>query len=297
MKTRDNTIFQSIANTVLGLLSFMALFPFLLLFISSLTSEDSLAINGYSIIPKEWSLEAYEYLVKQGDQIIHAYGITVLVTVVGVILGLAIMSLLAYPLSRKDLPGRKALTFFVFFTMLFNGGLVPTYLLYTNYLGIKNTIWALLVPALLVSAWYVLLMRTHFSENIPGAVLESAQIDGAGEFRIFARIVIPMGRPILATVGLFVGIAYWNDWYNGMIYITDPDFFSIQNLLTRMMSDIQFLANNSSLSSAAAGAQVAIPSMSVRMAIATIGVLPIVIIYPFVQNNFVKGISVGAVKG
>lgn len=297
MNTRDNRIFQCVAHVVLGLLSLFALFPFLLLFVASLTSEGALATNGYSILPAQWSLEAYEYLVKQGDQILRAYGVTVLVTVLGTAGGLVVMSLLAYPLSRRDLPGRKGFTFFVFFTMLFNGGLVPTYLLYTNYLGIKNTLWALLIPALLVSAWYVLLMRTYFVGNIPSAVVESAQIDGAGELRIFLSIVVPMSRPIIATVGLFVGIAYWNDWYNGMIYITKPQYYSIQNLLTRMMSDIQFLASNSSLSAAAAGAQSSIPSMSVRMAIAAIGVLPILLIYPFVQNNFVKGIAVGAVKG
>ena len=140
-------------------------------------------------------------------------------------------------------------------------------------------------------------MRTYFAGNIPSAVVESAQIDGAGELRIFLSIVVPMSRPIIATVGLFVGIAYWNDWYNGMIYITKPQYYSIQNLLTRMMSDIQFLASNASLSAAAAGMQSSIPSMSVRMAIAAIGVLPILLIYPFVQNNFVKGIAVGAVKG
>ena len=296
IKSKDNSAFQVIAHIALALLSFLALFPFLLLFMASITEENTLAIGGYTIFPKQLSMEAYAYLFKQGDQIFRAYGITVLVTILGTLAGVLIMSLLAYPLSRRDLPGRKGFTFMVFFTMLFNGGLVPTYLLYTNYLHIKNSIWALLIPSLLVSAWYVLLMRTYFLGNVPSPVIESAQIDGAGEVRIYAQIVMPMAKPIVATVGLFVGIAYWNDWYNGMIYITKPEYYSIQNLLTRMMSDIQFLASNSALASTAVGAQ-KIPSVSVRMAIAVIGVLPIMLIYPFVQNNFVKGITVGAVKG
>lgn len=296
IQSKDNRAFQIIAHVVLGLFSFLAIFPFILLIMSSITEEDTLAINGYTIFPKVFSGEAYAYLLKEGNQIVHAYGVTIMITIIGTLAGLLIMSMLAYPLSRADMPGRKGFTFFVFFTMLFNGGLVPTYLLYTNYLNIKNTYWALLIPTLLVSAWYVLLMRTYFATNVPTPVIESAQIDGAGEFRIYWQIIIPMSRPIIATVALFVGIAYWNDWYNGMIYITKPQYYSIQNLLTRMMNDIQFLQNNSSLSAALAGTA-AIPSISVRMAIAVTGVLPIMIIYPFVQNNFVKGIAVGAVKG
>ena len=296
IQSNDNRIFQIVAHVVLALFSFLAIFPFILLIISSITEENTLAIYGYTIFPKQLSGEAYAYLFKEGNQIVHAYGVTIMITIIGTFAGLIIMSMLAYPLSRRDLPGRKGFTFFVFFTMLFNGGLVPTYLLYTNYLNIKNTYWALLIPILLVSAWYVLLMRTYFATNVPTPVIESAQIDGAGEFRIYWQIIIPMSRPIIATVALFVGIAYWNDWYNGMIFITKPQYYSIQNLLTRMMNDIQFLQNNSSLSAALAGTA-AIPGISVRMAIAVTGVLPIMIIYPFVQNNFVKGIAVGAVKG
>ena len=162
IKSKDNSAFQVIAHIALALLGFLALFPFLLLFMASITEENTLAIGGYTIFPKQLSMEAYAYLFKQGDQIFRAYGITVLVTILGTLAGVLIMSLLAYPLSRRDLPGRKGFTFMVFFTMLFNGGLVPTYLLYTNYLHIKNSIWALLIPSLLVSAWYVLLMRTYF---------------------------------------------------------------------------------------------------------------------------------------
>ena len=219
-----------------------------------------------------------------------------LVTLLGTCGNLILTTLLAYPLSRKDMPGRAAFTFIVFFTMLFNGGLVPTYLLYTRYLGIKNTLAGLLVPSLLMNVYFVLIMRTFFQNSIPSALIESAQIDGASEMRTFVSIVLPMGKPIIATVGLFAGIAYWNDWYNGMIYITKSNLFSIQQLLMRMLNDIQFLQANSSF----VGAEdyiSKIPGVTVRMSIAVVGILPILLVYPFVQNNFVKGIAIGAVKG
>ena len=195
-----------------------------------------------------------------------------------------------------DLPGRKVLSFLVFFTMLFSGGLVPTYLLYTTYLGVKNTLAGLIVPLLLLNAYWVMIMRTFFQNSIPRAIIESAQIDGASELLIFFKIILPMGKPIIATVCLFAGITYWNDWYNGMIYVTESELFSIQQLLNRMLSDIQFLQSNSSMAGAADYIS-KIPGTTVRMAIAVVGILPILVIYPFMQNNFVKGIAIGAVKG
>ena len=209
---------------------------------------------------------------------------------------LFLTTLLAYPLSRTDLPGRRPLTFLVFFTMLFSGGLVPTYLMYTVYFGVKNTLAGLIVPLLLLNAYYVMIMKTFFQNSIPKAIIESAQIDGASEMRIFLKIILPMGKPIIATVCLFSGIIYWNDWYNGMIYVTNSELFSIQQLLNRMMSDIQFLQANTAMAGAADYIS-NIPGMTVRMAIAVVGILPILVIYPFMQNNFVKGIAIGAVKG
>lgn len=297
MKSMENRIYQTVGHIIMATLSFLAIFPFLVLTVSSFTSEATIMQSGYNFIPIAPSMEAYVYLWKQNDQILRAYGVTVLVSVLGTLVSLSVSAMLAYPLSRKDMPGRNGFTFFVFFTMLFNGGLVPTYLMYTNYLGIKNTIWALIIPGLLVNAWYVLLMRTYFITSIPVDVISSAQIDGAGELRTFLAIILPMSKPILATVGLFAAIAYWNDWYNGMIYLTNPKLFSIQNLLTRMMADIQFLSNNSSLAGNVAEVAGKIPSTTVRMAIAVVGALPVVLAYPFFQGNFVKGIALGAVKG
>ena len=296
MYTREEKTFQVCSHVIMAVMAILCLLPFLLLIISSFTDNDAIVRNGYSLFPEKWSMAAYEYLFDRSNQILSAYGITVLVTLLGTCGNLILTTLLAYPLSRKDMPGREAFTFIVFFTMLFNGGLVPTYLLYTRYLGIKNTLAGLLVPSLLMNVYFVLIMRTFFQNSIPSALIESAQIDGASEMRTFVSIVLPMGKPIIATVGLFAGIAYWNDWYNGLIYITKSNLFSIQQLLMRMLNDIQFLQANSSF----VGAEdyiSKIPGVTVRMSIAVVGILPILLVYPFVQNNFVKGIAIGAVKG
>ena len=297
MKSKENLGVNIVTHAILAVMSAAAILPFLLLIVSSFTAQDEILLHGYSLFPRQFSLEAYNYLWRQRSQIFNAYGITILVTAFGTVLNVVITTLLAYPLSRSDLPGGRFLTFLVFFTMLFNGGLVPTYLIYTTYFGIKNTFAALLVPSLLMSPWYVLLSKSSFVNNVPGAVLESARIDGAHEFLIYRKIVMPVSKPIVATVALFAGIAYWNDWYNGMIYLTDHNLYSIQNLLYRMLSDIQYMSNIAQMGGQVDDLATKIPSTTVRMAIAVIGFLPIIIIYPFVQKNFVKGIAVGAVKG
>ncbi|WP_322173574.1 carbohydrate ABC transporter permease [Acutalibacter caecimuris] len=296
MKAREERVFQAVSHVIMILASAACVIPFLLLIISSFTDNNTIVANGYSFFPEKWGLDAYRYLFQRSGQILQAYGITVLVTVVGTAGNLLFTTMLAYPLSRADLPGRKALSFMVFFTMLFNGGLVPTYLLYTTYLGVKNTLAGLIVPLLLLNAYWVMIMRTFFQNSIPKAIIESAQIDGASEMRIFYKIILPMGKPIIATVCLFAGITYWNDWYNGMVYVTEADLFSIQQLLNRMLSDIQFLQTNASMTGAADYIS-KIPGTTLRMAIAVVGILPILVIYPFMQNNFVKGIAIGAVKG
>jgi putative aldouronate transport system permease protein len=270
-----------------------SLFPFMLLFMASITDEKSLIIDGYSIWPKIFSLDAYRFLLNDSTTLARAYGVTIFITFVGTLVGLIISTLLAYPLSRSDLPLRKTLSFLVFFTMLFHGGLVSTYLVYTEVFHLKNTILALIVPGLLTNGFYILLIRSFFATSIPVPVIESAYIDGASEFRIFWNIVLPLSLPILAAIGLMLSISYWNDWFNGLIYVTDSKLFSIQNMLTRMLTDLQFLQQSDM--GAAAGAN--IPTDTVRMAIAVIGILPIFCIYPFFQKYFVKGLTVGAVKG
>lgn len=296
MISKRTRIFNFFANVFLIGEVLFCLVPLVLLVISSFTDNNTLIVNGYSFFPEKFSLEAYRYLIKSGSQIMRAYGMSFIVTGLGTTLSLTLTTMLGYAISRPDLPGRGLLTFMVFFTMLFNGGLVPTYLMYTGTFHIKDTIWALLIPNLLVRGYYIMLMRSFFLTNLPEEVLEAASMDGASAFQIFGKVAIPMSKPIIATVGLFTMILYWNDWQNGLYYLTRrTELFTVQNLLNRMIQEIQFLS-----SSAAAGQSVdlsSIPSGTVRMAIAVIGILPIAILYPFIQKNFAKGITLGAVKG
>jgi putative aldouronate transport system permease protein len=293
---KADRITQWVSHIFLIILSVGSIIPIIILLSSSFSSEASILKEGYSFFPKEFSFAAYEYLITNSASILRAYGITVFVTVFGTLVSLAMTALLAYGLSRRDLPYRNVFAFLVFFTLLFNGGLVPTYLVYTQVFDIKNTIWALIVPGLLMNGFNVLLMRTFFITSIPEPVIESARMDGAGEFRTFFSIILPLSLPILATIGLLQTIFYWNDWFNGLIYITEPSLFSIQNILNRMLSDIQFLAS-SNLGTNTSTAAAQIPTTAVRMAIAVIGFLPILIAYPFFQKYLVKGIAIGSVKG
>ena len=294
MKT--SAIQQTFFHAVMVVLSAACVFPFLLLFIVSVSDENAIITNGYSLIPDKFSLDAYRYLWTQLTPLARAYGITVLITVVGTVTGLLISSTLAYSLSRDEMPFRRVLSFLVVFTLLFNGGLVPTYLVYTEVLHLKNTLFALIIPGLLTNAFFILIIRTFFKMSIPSAVIESAYIDGASEWTIFWLIVMPLSLPILATIGLMLTIAYWNDWFNGLIYITNPKLYSIQNMLNRMLSNIQFLMQND-LGGRSAETIAQLPMNAVRMAVAFIGIFPILCIYPFFQKYLVKGLVIGAVKG
>lgn len=297
LNTRENRVFQTIAHVVMMLVVLISVLPFLLVFMSSITEENSLIVHGYSLFPHKFSLYAYEYIAQKGDKILRAYGITLFITVVGTFVNVLLTALLAYPLSRRDLPGKKFFSFYVIFTMLFNGGLVPTYLMYANTFHIKNTIFALLIPTLLLSAMNVLLMRTYFRTSIPEALIEAAEIDGAGQFNIFFSIIIPLGKPILVTLGLFAALGYWNDWTNGLYYLTGTkgeNLYSIQNFLNKLITDIQYLANAKFSGGGAEAAKM--PSVSIRMAIAFVAMIPILVLFPFLQKYFEKGITLGAVK-
>ncbi|GAB6929039.1 carbohydrate ABC transporter permease [Paenibacillus sp. JCM 10914] len=293
---KPNKLEQGIIHFIFVVVCSLCLIPFVLLISASLTDEMAIIQEGYAFIPKEFSLESYKFLFSDPLMIINAYSISIIVTLIGTFASLLIMALLAYPLSRKIMPMRNSLSFFIFFTMLFNGGLVPTYLLYTNFFDVKNSLLALIVPGLLVNAFYVILLRTFFHVSIPSAIIESAYIDGAGEFRIFCQMVLPLSMPVLATVGLFQIINYWNDWFNGLIYITDSSYYSIQILLNTILLNAQYLIDNVQYSTEMENAGT-IPTQGVRLAIAVIGVFPILAAYPFFQKYFVKGLTIGAVKG
>lgn len=293
---REEKIFQIIIHIFLGIFAVCAILPILILVTGSITSEQELIQDGYTLFPKSIDFSAYKYLFQQAGQILNSYGITLFITIFGTVLSLIITPLLAYPLSRKDFRARNIFSFLVFFTMLFNGGVVPSYIMWTQIFHLKNTIWSLIFPNLLMNGFNVVLMKNYFAQNIPMELIEAAKVDGENEFGIFFKIVLPLALPVMATVGLFVGIGYWNDWTNGLYYVSEPELYSLQNFLNRMMQDIQFLMSNSQIQS---GGQMAaaFPSTGIRMAISVVGILPIIVLYPFFQKYFVKGITVGAVKG
>ena len=293
---KRNKKIRIFATIVLGAIVLFTLFPILLLAVASFTDEATLIRDGYTLFPKKLSVGAYVYMRNPFGMVGRAYYVTLLTTVIGTIISMLLSSSLAYPMARSTFRYRNALAFFVYFTMLFNGGIVPSYILYTTYFKIKNTLAALIVPNLLMNAFNVMLVRNYYKNSIPEAMYEAAQLDGASELQTFVLVAIPLSVPVLSTVGLFVALAYWNSWTNALYYVTDPKLFGIQNLLMRIMRNIEYIRSGTS-DMAAEGQLVTLPGNSIRMALALIGILPIILIYPFVQKYFVKGVIVGAVKG
>ncbi|QHW32941.1 carbohydrate ABC transporter permease [Paenibacillus rhizovicinus] len=287
-----------VVNAFFILYSIACLFPILLVISASLSDENAITLHGYSIIPKVWSTAAYHYLSYDMHKILVGYGISIATTIIGSMAGMLMTALYAYPLSRMDFQFRGFFSFFIFFTMIFGGGLVPSYLVYSNILHLKDTLFALIIPGLLMSAFLVLTTRTFFQQTIHPSILESAQIDGAGEFRIFFGIVLPLSLPVMATVGLFYTLGYWNDWFNSLVYINNDKLVNLQYMMYRVMRNLQFLQSNAQSNSAVGAQEIAkIPSETVRMAMCIVGMGPIVLAYPFFQRYFVAGLTVGAVKG
>ncbi|WP_322175449.1 carbohydrate ABC transporter permease [Acutalibacter caecimuris] len=291
-----NKAFNLAAHLFVGFLIVICIVPFWLLIISSFTSEAELLRNGYSLIPQKLSFVTYEFLWTMKDGVLRAYLMSVIISVTGVASNVVLTTLFAYPLSRRDLPGRGAISIFLFVTMLFNGGLVPTYLIYTQVFHIKDTLAGMIIPGLLMNAFHIIMMRTYINSNISDEIMESARIDGAGEFRCLWSVVLPLSKPILGTLALMTFIAYWNNWTNGIYYIQQrTELYGIQNYLKRIMDTATTMQQQ--MSQGYNVDPTTVPTVGIRMALAVVAVVPVLLIYPFFQKSFVKGITLGSVKG
>lgn len=294
---RDEKVFHNIALVVMILLAIYCIIPFILMLSVSLSSESSLAQYGYSFWPKEFSFAAYDYLWAKRITIGRCYAMTIIVTVVGTLANLVLTSLFAYPLSRQDFKARNVFAFILFFTVLFNGGLTASYIIWTSVFHIKNTIWALILPGSLMGAMNVLMVRNYFNANIPYSIIEAARLDGANDMRIYAKIMVPLSKPVMTTIGLFAALGYWNNWTNGLYYISDTKLYTIQVYLKKLMDNIAFLKSGDTAAESAALAFKTMPTEGARMAIAIVAILPILLVYPFIQKELVRGMVVGGVKG
>lgn len=287
--------FQILAHVVLILMAVLVIFPILLLFMASISAESDIIKYGYSLVPKHIDLTSYKFIFSEGS-VYHAYLITIVVTLFGTVAGVIVTTMISYTLTVPGLPGKQLLSFYVLFTMLFSGGLVPSYMSWCNLFHIKNTLWALVFPFIFVSAFHIMITRTYFQNNIPQEILESARMDGLSEFGIFFRMVLPLSKPIIATIGFMKALMYWNDWKNSLYFVTDKQFVSIQALLNNMLTNVQYLSQSMDASLGATD-MVNIPTFGIRMAIAVVGMLPMVALYPFFQKYYMEGLTVGAVKG
>lgn len=283
-------------NLLFTLLAAMAIIPVLFVFMISISSEESIRVSGYSFVPQSFSNSAYMFLWNERATILSALWISVLVTVSGTVLGLALTTTMGYVLSRPGFKLKGFYTWVVFIPMIFNGGMVASYVVNANILNMKNTIWALILP-LAVSSFNIIVCKTFFRSTIPDSIIESAKIDGASQLRIFGTIVLPISKPVLATIGLFLTFGYWNDWFQSALYISRAELVSLQALLNNMMKSLDYIANNPSAGLSLQQYRNSMPSESVRMAIAIVIVIPIACAYPFFQKYFISGLTIGAVKG
>ncbi|KAA8997184.1 carbohydrate ABC transporter permease [Paenibacillus spiritus] len=290
---KDRLILSIVGYTSLALLALFCLLPFWLVVSSSLTDEKAITLNGFRLIPPTFSTEAYHLLFKYPADMLHAYGVTISVTAIGTVLGLFLTSMTAYVLARKDFKWRNHFSFYFFFTTLFSGGLVPWYLLIVNYLHLKDTMLALIIPMLL-NVFYIIVMKS-FMSGIPEAIAESAKIDGAGDFRIYRSLIIPLSKPVLATIGLFIALGYWNDWYNALLFVSKSELMPLQYYLYKMLGNMDGMRK--AMMQAGAVVNTNLPTESLKMAMTIVATGPILLAYPFVQKYFVQGMTIGAVKG
>ncbi|WP_308638404.1 carbohydrate ABC transporter permease [Paenibacillus silvisoli] len=295
-RTRKKLSYVEIGiNLLFILVALSMVVPFLLVIAISLTSEEAILTKGYHLIPPTFSVDAYHYIFRSPMILIQAYWVTILTTVIGTFASLALTSMTAYVVSRKDYRYVKPTTFYIFFTMLFSGGLVPSYILMTQYLHLKDTIWALILPGML-SPFYILIMKGFIGE-IPKELIESSKVDGASEWRIYFQMILPLSKPALATLGLFISFNYWNSWFPALLYINSEKLVPIQLLLTRMMNTINFLTTSSQFMSGLSIDTSKFPNLSARMAMTVLAAGPMMFVFPFFQKYFVKGLTVGSLKG
>lgn len=295
-----NTIgrgWNALFTTILCIVSLTMIIPMVLVVVVSFSSELSISTKGFSFFPDAWSLEGYKYLGKMGDQVVASYLITIFYTVAGTLMSLTVMSLYAYVLAQRSFRHHKFMTWILFFTMLFSGGMVPSYILITRYLHMYDTIWVFLLPSL-VSAYNVIILRTFIQTTIPEALFEAARIDGANHFQVFGKIVLPLYKAGLATIGLFNVVSRWNDWFTGVLYIENPKLIPLQTLLQKIQANIEFLKQNAAVAGTPDGMQLLrdLPQQNLRMACMIIIIVPILAAYPFFQRYFVNGLTIGSVK-
>ncbi|MCM1037726.1 MAG: carbohydrate ABC transporter permease [Roseburia sp.] len=290
--SKDQRSVSIVGYVVIGIFALICLIPFYLIIVASFTDEASLIRNGYPLIPTDFSIQSYLLCLKNPIAILKAYATTIGVTVVGTFLSVILATMTGYVLSRQDFPWRNKFSFFFFFTTLFSGGLVPWYMLCVRYLNFRNSYLGVILP-LMFSVWNMIIAKS-FMLGIPSAITESAKMDGANDFTIYARLILPLSKPLIATLSLFAALAYWNDWYNCMLFITDENKFMLQYYLQRVLGSaeaMRIVAEKSGM------ALPTVPLESMKMAMTVIATGPIVLLYPFVQRYFVKGLTIGAVKG
>lgn len=297
IKSRDKTILDIIAYVFCGLVALLCLVPFIMVISGSFSSERAIVDNGFSLLPQDFSMEAYKTVFKDPMVVVRAYMTTICLTVVGTALGLFLQTMTAYVLTRKEFLWRSKFSFFFYFTTLFSGGLVPTYVLYTKTLNLTNNYLALLLP-LLFSAFNLLVMKSYIA-SVPDSLVEAARLDGCGEMRILIQIVMPLIKPALATVGLFIALAYWNDWYSAMLYIKDEKMYPLQYFLYQQVNNIE--AYKKLIASHAVSGEIVntmtLPTQTLKLALTVVVTGPIILAFPFVQKYFVQGITIGSVKG
>lgn len=282
-------VFYFISAVIVSVLSLLCLLPFILIVTGSISENGRIIVEGYSLLPRGFSLDAYSTIFEHPQKILNAYSVSLTVTALGTLIGVILVAMTGYVLSRPDFKYRNKVAFFLFFTTLFNGGVIPWYIITTQTLHLKNSVWALILPCLM-SAFNIFLFR-NFLSNIPHDFVESARIDGAGDFRIFWQIMMPLAKPAIATIALFMALMYWNDWFHSSLLITQEEKFALQYVLVRLMSNANAVADMSVVR------EDSLPSETMKLAMAVITTGPVLLFYPFAQKYFVTGLTIGGVKG